>query len=1068
MPKRQDIHKILVIGSGPIVIGQAAEFDYAGSQACQSLREEGYEVILINSNPATIMTDTTIADRVYIEPITLDFAKRVIYKERPDAILGSLGGQTGLNLVVDLHNDGILDECGVEILGTDLHAINRAEDRELFRALMQEIKEPVPESAIVHTVDLAVEFCHTHGYPVVVRPAYTLGGTGGGFADNEEELREICEAGLKISPVGQCLIEQSIAGYKEIEYEVMRDANDNAIVVCNMENIDPVGIHTGDSIVVAPVQTLTDRENQMLRSASLKIIRALKICGGCNVQLALDPESFKYYVIEVNPRVSRSSALASKATGYPIAKISAKLAVGLTLDEILNSITKTSYACFEPAIDYIVTKFPRFPFDKFPSADRHLGTQMKATGEIMSIGRTFEESFLKAVRSLEMKVDHIYKAEFASMDQMHLLEKIKNSDDERIFAIAQWLRNGFDMSIILKETKMDSFFIHHIKRIIDLEQEMMAHVKDVETLKVLKKNGFSDSYIAKNWNMSEKEVYDLRKSNSIFPVYKMVDTCAGEFTSATRYFYSSYEEENESICSDRKKILVLGSGPIRIGQGVEFDYATVHCVETLREAGFEAIIINNNPETVSTDFSISDKLYFEPLTTEDVMHVIELEKPLGVIVQFGGQTAINLADSLVQHGVKILGTSLEDIDCAEDRHEFEAMLRKLDIPQPQGETAVTVEEALVIAQKIGYPVLVRPSYVLGGRAMEIVHNDDELKVYMATAVKEISHDAPILVDKYIVGKELEIDAIADGENVFIPGVMEHIERAGVHSGDSISVYPTQIISEKVKETIIDYGIRIGKGFHFIGLYNIQFIVDKDENVYVLEVNPRSSRTVPFLSKITGIQMSNIATKAILGHSIAEQGYTPGYHPDDKHHVFVKAPVFSFAKLRHVDTVLGPEMKSTGEALGSDVNLEKALYKALVASGISVPMHGNVLLTIADEDKSEALKLAKRFADIGYGIYATKGTAKLLEENGLFVHHANKIEEGGDNSVVEIIRHGRVNFVINTMSNKTNSTSKDGFLIRRVAAENNISCMTSLDTAEALTRVLEALSFSMISMNEMGK
>ena len=1068
MPKRQDIHKILVIGSGPIVIGQAAEFDYAGSQACQSLREEGYEVILINSNPATIMTDTTIADRVYIEPITLDFAKRVIYKERPDAILGSLGGQTGLNLVVDLHNDGILDECGVEILGTDLHAINRDEDRESFRALMQEIKEPVPESAIVHTVDLAVEFCNTHGYPVVVRPAYTLGGTGGGFADNEEELREIAENGLKLSPVTQCLIERSIAGFKEIEYEVMRDANDNAIVVCNMENIDPVGIHTGDSIVVAPVQTLTDRENQMLRSASLKIIRALKICGGCNVQLALDPESFKYYVIEVNPRVSRSSALASKATGYPIAKISAKLAVGLTLDEILNPITKTSYACFEPAIDYIVTKFPRFPFDKFPSADRHLGTQMKATGEIMSIGRTFEESFLKAVRSLEMKVDHIYKAEFASMDQMQLLEKIKNSDDERIFAIAQWLRNGFDMSIILKETKMDSFFIHHIKRIIDLEQEMMAHIKDVETLKVLKKNGFSDSYIAKNWNMREKEVYDLRKANGIFPVYKMVDTCAGEFTSATPYFYSSYEEENESICSDRKKILVLGSGPIRIGQGVEFDYATVHCVETLREAGFEAIIINNNPETVSTDFSISDKLYFEPLTTEDVMHVIELEKPLGVIVQFGGQTAINLADSLVQHGVKILGTSLEDIDRAEDRHEFEAMLRKLDIPQPQGETAVTVEEALVIAQKIGYPVLVRPSYVLGGRAMEIVHNDDELKVYMATAVKEISHDAPILVDKYIVGKELEIDAIADGENVFIPGVMEHIERAGVHSGDSISVYPTQIISKKVKETIIDYGIRIGKGFHFIGLYNIQFIVDKDENVYVLEVNPRSSRTVPFLSKITGIQMSNIATKAILGHSIVEQGYTPGYHPDDKHHVFVKAPVFSFAKLRHVDTVLGPEMKSTGEALGSDVNLEKALYKALVASGISVPMHGNVLLTIADEDKSEALKLAKRFADIGYGIYATKGTAKLLEENGLFVHHANKIEEGGDNSVVEIIRHGRVNFVINTMSNKTNSTSKDGFLIRRVAAENNISCMTSLDTAEALTRVLEALSFSMISMNEMGK
>ena len=1068
MPKRQDIHKILVIGSGPIVIGQAAEFDYAGSQACQSLREEGYEVILINSNPATIMTDTTIADRVYIEPITLDFAKRVIYKERPDAILGSLGGQTGLNLVVELHNDGILDECGVEILGTDLHAINRAEDRELFRSLMQEIKEPVPESAIVHTVDLAVEFCNTHGYPVVVRPAYTLGGTGGGFADNEEELREICEAGLKISPVGQCLIEQSIAGYKEIEYEVMRDAHDNAIVVCNMENVDPVGIHTGDSIVVAPVQTLTDRENQMLRSASLKIIRALKICGGCNVQLALDPQSFKYYVIEVNPRVSRSSALASKATGYPIAKISAKLAVGLTLDEILNPITKTSYACFEPAIDYVVTKFPRFPFDKFPSADRHLGTQMKATGEVMSIGRNFEESFLKAVRSLEMKVDHVEKKEFTEMDQMQLMEKIKKNDDERIFAIAQWLRNGYDMSVIVEETKMDAFFISHIKRIVELEKEMKEHPKDIEVLKKLKTFGFADSYIARNWDMKEKEVYDLRKANGIIPVFKMVDTCAGEFTSATPYFYSSYEQENESIRSDKQKIVVLGSGPIRIGQGVEFDYATVHCVETLRKAGYEAIIINNNPETVSTDFSISDKLYFEPLTTEDVMHVIELEKPLGVIVQFGGQTAINLAESLVEHGVKILGTSLEDIDRAEDRHEFEAMLKKLDIPQPQGETAVTVEEALVIAQKIGYPVLVRPSYVLGGRAMEIVHNDDELKIYMATAVKEISHDAPILVDKYIVGKELEIDAIADGENVFIPGVMEHIERAGVHSGDSISVYPTQSISQEVKDKIIDYGIRIGEGFHFIGLYNIQFIVDKEDNVYVLEVNPRSSRTVPFLSKITGIHMSNIATKAILGHSITEQGYTPGYHSDDHQRVFVKAPVFSFAKLRHVDTVLGPEMKSTGEALGSDVNLEKALYKALVASGVNVPMHGNVLLTIADEDKSEALQLAKRFADIGYGIYATKGTAKFLEENGLFVHYADKIEEGGDNTVVEIIRHGRVNFVINTMSNKTNSTSRDGFVIRRVAAENNISCMTSLDTAEALIRVLESLSFSMISMNEMGK
>ena len=864
MPKRKDIHKILVIGSGPIIIGQAAEFDYAGSQACQSLREEGYEVVLINSNPATIMTDSSIADRVYIEPLTLDFAKRVIYKERPDAILGSLGGQTGLNLVVELHNDGILDEFNVEILGTDLEAINRAEDRELFRSLMQEIGEPVPESSIVHTVDQAVDFANQLGYPLVVRPAYTLGGTGGGFVDNEEELREICEAGLKISPVHQCLIEQSIAGYKEIEYEVMRDAKNNAIVVCNMENIDPVGIHTGDSIVVAPVQTLTDQENQMLRNASLKIIRALKICGGCNVQLALNPKSFKYFVIEVNPRVSRSSALASKATGYPIAKISAKLAVGLGLDEIINPVTKSSYACFEPALDYIVTKFARFPFDKFPNASRRLGTQMKATGEVMSIGRTFEESFLKAVRSLEMKVDHLYKKEFETYSKQELFNKIKNNDDERIFAIAQWLRDGYDVKTIQELTKIDNFFLWHIQNIIALEKECKDHPEDVNVLKKLKKSGFSDSYISKIWNMKEEDLYALRKENQIVPVFKMVDTCACEFSSETPYFYSTYEQENESIRSNRKKIIVLGSGPIRIGQGVEFDYATVHCVETLRKEGYEAIVINNNPETVSTDFSISDKLYFEPLTTEDVMHIVELEDPLGVIVQFGGQTAINLADSLERHGVKILGTTLESIDWAEDRHEFEKMLKKLDIPQPEGETAVTVDEALIIANRIGYPVLVRPSYVLGGRAMEIVHDDDELRVYMATAVKEISHDAPILIDRYVVGKELEIDAIADGEDVYIPGVMEHIERAGIHSGDSISVFPTQRIDEKTKQTIIDYATRIGKGFKFIGLYNIQFIVDKQNRVYVLEVNPRSSRTVPFLSKITGVPMSYIATKCVLG------------------------------------------------------------------------------------------------------------------------------------------------------------------------------------------------------------
>ena len=1069
MPKRTDIHKIMVIGSGPIVIGQAAEFDYAGSQACAALREEGYEVILINSNPATIMTDTAIADRVYIEPLTLEFAKRVIFKERPDAILGSLGGQTGLNLVVELDNDGILEDFGVEILGTPIDAINKAEDRELFRSLMQEINMPIPESAIVHSVEGAVEFANQEGYPLVVRPAYTLGGTGGGFAHNEEELRRIADTGLKMSPVHQCLVEQSIAGYKEIEYEVMRDAKNNAIVICNMENVDPVGIHTGDSVVVAPVQTLTDRENQMLRDASLKIIRALNINGGCNVQLALDPKSFNYYAIEVNPRVSRSSALASKATGYPIARISAKLAVGLCLDEIINPITGTSYACFEPAIDYVVTKFPRMPFDKFPNADRQLGTQMKATGEVMSIGRTFEESLLKSVRSLEVKVDHLEKKEMSRLSKDELYAKIKARDDERFFAVAQWIRNGYDIDTIQKLTNIDRLFLDHIARIVDLEKEMKNNPKDLALLLKLKKNGFSDSYIARNWGMEEIELYRLARENGITPVYKMVDTCAGEFTSETPYFYSTYEKENESEPSDRKKIIVLGSGPIRIGQGVEFDYATVHCVETLHEEGYEAIIINNNPETVSTDFSISDKLYFEPLTTEDVMHVVDLEKPLGIIVQFGGQTAINLADSLEKHGVKILGTTLDSINKAEDRHEFETMLDQLQIPQPEGKTAVTVERALEIAREIGYPVLVRPSYVLGGRAMEIVHNDDELKVYMATAVKEISHDSPILVDRYIFGKELEIDAIADGENVYIPGVMEHIERAGIHSGDSFSVYPPQKISEEVKNTIIDYAVRIGKGFKFVGLYNIQFIVDREDRVYVLEVNPRSSRTVPFLSKITGVAMCTVATKCILGESLIEQGYTDVYHPEKEGHVYVKAPVFSFAKLRSVDTVLGPEMKSTGEALGGDVSLEKALYKALVASGVRIPQYGNVLMTIADEDKEEALQLAKRFYDIGYGIYATRGTARLFKQNGLFVHAVNKISEAkeDDTSVLDIIRQGKVSFVINTMNSSDRTTNLDGFLIRRVSAENNISCMTSLDTASALLGVLESQSFSMVSMNEKG-
>ncbi len=1068
MTKRTDIKKILVIGSGPIVIGQAAEFDYAGSQACQSLREEGYEVILINSNPATIMTDTAIADRVYIEPLTLEFASRIIYKERPDAILGSLGGQTGLNLVVELANSGILKEYEVEILGTDLDAINKAEDRELFRDLMYEIKEPVPESDIVHTVEEAISFAKEIGYPVVVRPAYTLGGTGGGFADNEEELRVIADNGLKLSPVHQCLIERSIAGFKEIEYEVMRDYNDNAIVVCNMENIDPVGIHTGDSMVVAPVQTLSDREHQMLRNASLKIIRALKICGGCNVQLALDPNSFKYYIIEVNPRVSRSSALASKATGYPIAKLAAKIAVGMTLDEIINPITKTSYACFEPSLDYIVTKLARFPFDKFERADRRLGTQMKATGEVMSIGRTFEESFLKAVRSLEMKCDHIDNKEMDGCTTEELWEKIAVKDDLRMFGIAELIRRKESLERIHEITKIDFFFLHKFANIIALEQEMMKNPQDVQVLRQIKENGFADSYIARKWGMKERAVYELRKANGIVPVYKMVDTCAAEFESATPYFYSTYEQENESYRSDRKKIIVLGSGPIRIGQGVEFDYATVHCVMTLRECGYEAIVINNNPETVSTDFSISDKLYFEPLTIEDVMHVVDLEQPLGVVVQFGGQTAINLADQLVERGVKILGTSLENIDRAEDRHAFEAMLHELDIPQPTGQTAVEVEEAVKIANRIGYPVLVRPSYVLGGRAMEIVHNDEDLRIYMATAVKEISHDAPILVDKYIVGKELEIDAICDGKQVYIPGIMEHIERAGIHSGDSISVYPPQTISDKVRDTIIDYGIRIGKGFHFIGLYNIQFIVEAGtEQVYVLEVNPRSSRTVPFLSKITGVPMSHIATRCVLGDSLAEQGYEEGIRPFADR-VFVKATVFSFAKLRSVDTVLGQEMNSTGESLGGDVKLEKALYKALLASGVRIPNHGNVLMTIADDDKEEGLTIAKRFSAIGYGIYATSGTASFLQENGLFVKNVNKIAQSGDLNVLDVIRKGKVNYVINTMSSGNKEATNDGFLIRRVSAENNISCFTSFDTANAILKVLESLNFTTISMNELEK
>ena len=977
--KRTDIKTILVIGSGPIIIGQAAEFDYAGAQACLSLKEEGYRVILINSNPATIMTDVEIADKVYIEPISLEFVSHIIRKERPDALLPTLGGQTGLNMAVELQKSGILDECKIEILGTKLSAINRAEDRDLFRELMRELNEPVPESEIVNTLQGAIDFANTIGYPVIIRPAFTLGGTGGGIASNEKELKEITELGLKHSPVNQCLIEKSIAGYKEIEYEVIRDSNDNAIVVCNMENIDPVGIHTGDSIVVAPAQTMTDRENQMLRNASLKIIRALGIEGGCNVQLALDPHSFNYYVIEVNPRVSRSSALASKATGYPIAKVAAKIAIGLTLDEIINPVTHKTYACFEPSIDYIVTKFPRFPFDKFETADRRLSTQMKATGEIMAIGRTFEESFQKAIRSLELGIQHLgLKTKQTEVLTEEIIEqKIKVCDDERIFIIGEALRRGFDWEKIAEWSQIDKFFIWKLKKIVDFEQNLtqLPNLTDLEKINIIKeakKYGFSDVNIAHFWGKTAKKVFLFRKANNIMPVYKMVDTCAAEFESETPYFYSSYEEENESIITNKEKIIVLGSGPIRIGQGVEFDYATVHSVWAIKDMGYEAIIINNNPETVSTDFSISDKLYFEPLTEEDVMNIIELEKPKGVIVQFGGQTAINLAEKLVPYGVKILGTSLEDLDRSENRDKFEKTLQKLDIPQPKGKTSTSKNEAIKIAQEIGFPVLVRPSYVLGGRAMEIVYNETELSHYMENAV-EASPEHPVLIDRYITGKEVEIDAIYDGESVIIPGIMEHIERAGIHSGDSIAVYPPQNLTQNQVETLVNYTQKLAKELNIIGLMNIQYVLSSEGEVFVIEVNPRSSRTVPFLSKITEIPMAQLATKVILGKKLKDLGYQNGLVPN-KEGVFVKVPVFSFSKLTKVDISLGPEMKSTGEVMGKDNTLEKALYKGLIAAGMKVPTYGSILFTVADKHKNEASILAKRFHEIGFRIWATEGTA----------------------------------------------------------------------------------------------
>ncbi len=1057
MPKRNDIETILVIGSGPIIIGQAAEFDYAGTQACLALKEEGYRVILVNSNPATIMTDKEIADKVYIEPLTHDFIARIIRKEQPDALLPTLGGQTGLNMAIELHESGVLESNHVQLLGTKLSSIEQAEDRELFRSLMNELDVPVPESDIVNTLEQAIEFKNKVGYPLIVRPAFTMGGTGGGICHNDEELHEVVSNGLKYSPATQCLIEKSIAGFKEIEYEVMRDKNDNAIVVCNMENIDPVGIHTGDSVVVAPSQTLSDVEYQMLRDVSLKVIRALGIEGGCNVQLALDPHSMQYYIIEVNPRVSRSSALASKATGYPIAKLAAKIAVGLTLDEMKNPVTGTSYAAFEPSLDYIVSKIPRFPFDKFEKGERELGTQMKATGEVMSIGRTYEESLLKAIRSLEYGVHHLGLPNGESYDLDYIKSRIQAQDDERLFFIGEAIRRGTTLEELHEMTRIDYFFLNKFKNIIDMEHALKENKGDIDYLRFAKRFGFSDRVIAHRFEMTEEAVYQLRQEHHINPVYKMVDTCAAEFESATPYYYGTYEEENESIVTEKEKIIVLGSGPIRIGQGVEFDYATVHAVWAIQNAGYEAIIVNNNPETVSTDFSISDKLYFEPLTEEDVMNIINLERPKGVVVQFGGQTAINLAEKLAKYGVEILGTSLENLNRAEDRKEFEALLNQIQVPQPKGKTATSAEEALANARDIGYPVVVRPSYVLGGRAMEIVYNDDELENYMKEAVKA-SPEHPVLVDRYLTGKEIEVDAICDGNTVIIPGIMEHIERAGVHSGDSIAVYPPQTLTQDEIDTLEAYTIKLAKGLNVIGLINIQFVLAHD-GVYVLEVNPRSSRTVPFLSKITEIPMAQLAMKAIMGQKLAELGFEPGIQPYQEG-VFVKAPVFSFNKLKNVDITLGPEMKSTGEVMGRDLTLEKALYKGLTAAGMEVKDYGTVLITVSDKDKDEMVKIAKRLNEVGYKIIATEGTAKKLAEHAIKVQTVDKI--GGHDDLITKIQNGDVQIVINTMT-KGKTIERDGFQIRRASVENGVPCLTSLDTANALTNVIESMTFSMRNM-----
>ena len=1056
MAKRTDIKKVLIIGSGPIVIGQAAEFDYAGTQACLALKEEGYEVILCNSNPATIMTDTTIADKVYMEPLTLEYIAKILRYERPDAIVPGIGGQTGLNLAMQLEKKGILKECGTKLLGTSSDSIERAEDRELFKEMCESIGEPVIPSEITYNLEEAKKAAVDIGYPVVLRPAFTLGGTGGGFANNEEELVEIGANAFKLSPVHQVLIEKSVKGYKEIEFEVMRDSNDHAITICGMENIDPVGVHTGDSIVVAPILSLNDHDLKMLNDSAIKIIRELKIEGGCNVQFALNPESSEYFLIEVNPRVSRSSALASKASGYPIARVTAKIAMGMALEDIPVA---GGTAAIEPSLDYIVAKFPRFPFDKFVDAPNTLGTQMKATGEVMGIGSTLEECLLKSVRSLETGVCHFHLAKFDGCTDEELMNYIQEFKDDNVYAIFELIRRGVSIEKIHELTKVTELFLESYKRIVEMENKLKENVGSVEALKAAKVMGISDKYISQVWNMPEIDVYNTRKANGIIPVFKMVDTLhTGKYIA---YLYSSYTGENASRLTDKKKIIVLGAGPIRIGQGVEFDYSTVHAVQTIKRAGYEAIIINNNPETVSTDYTTADKLYFEPLTPEDVMAIIDFEKPEGVIASLGGQTAINLAQPLMDRGVKIIGTDCEAIEKAENRDSFEKILKDLDIPQPKGKAVTNIEDGLKAANEIGYPVLVRPSFVLGGRAMQIVSKDEDLKHYLKTAV-EIDEDKPVLVDKYIQGKEVEVDAICDGINVFVPGIMELVERTGVHSGDSISVYPTFSISDKVKGIILQYAKKLGLGIGIIGLYNIQFIVDPQDNVYIIEVNPRSSRTVPFLSKATGYSLADIATEVILGKSLKEQGIFELY-PEEKKRHYVKVPVFSFNKIKGLDAYLSPEMKSTGEAIGYDDKLHRAMFKALTASGMNLQNYGTVLVTLADEDKEEAIPLIRRFYNMGFNIEATSGTAEVLKKNGIRTRVRGKISEGSE-EILDSIRAGYVSYVINTRAILSGNHYDDGVQIRRCATENNVTMFTSLDTVRVLLDVLEETTLTISTID----